>query len=76
METIRLRTHVGDDGMLRVETPVDTPNADYDIVVIYRVHETQASDWAAFVDATYGILADDPLERPSDLTLEVREAIE
>lgn len=40
-------------------------------------HEQQAErDWQQAVAATYGILADDPIEEPEDLPFAVREEIE
>jgi hypothetical protein len=35
-----------------------------------------SSNWHAALRATYGILADDPIERPSQLPIEQREPIE
>ena len=32
--------------------------------------------WAEFIERTYGILADDPIERPEQLPLEEREPLE
>ncbi len=34
------------------------------------------TDWHTALRATYGILADDPIERPPQLPLEERESIE
>ncbi|MCC6457663.1 MAG: hypothetical protein IT328_22095 [Caldilineaceae bacterium] len=36
----------------------------------------QQTDWHTALKATYGVLADDPIERPSQLPLEEREQIE
>jgi hypothetical protein len=36
----------------------------------------QQTDWHTALRATYGILADDPIERPPQLPLEEREQIE
>jgi hypothetical protein len=33
-------------------------------------------DWVAFVNATYGILADDPIERSEELSVDERDDIE
>lgn len=77
METIKLMTRVGADGVLKVETPVGIRNVDCDVVIVYTVQPTnQWEDWAAFVDATYGSLADDPLVRPEPLPPDVRDEIE
>ena len=33
-------------------------------------------EWTAFVHATYGILADDPIERPEELPTDERDDID
>jgi hypothetical protein len=38
--------------------------------------QKEREDWEAFVNATYGSLADDPIERPEPLPLDVRDEIE
>ena len=48
-------------GSALMETICETPNPD---------------DSAAFVNATYGILADDPIERPEELPVDERDNIE
>ena len=37
---------------------------------------SSSDDWEAFVSATYGILADDPIERPEELPADIRDDIE
>jgi hypothetical protein len=77
METIRLKTHIGSDGLLRLEMPTDVKDVDAEVVVVYSVAQgTAPSDWEQFVEETYGSLADDPLERPAELPLDVRDEIE
>lgn len=64
MATIRLTAHIGSDGVLKVETLVGVADVDADVVLIYSVQRpVPPDDWAAFVNATYGSLADDPIER-------------
>jgi hypothetical protein len=42
-----------------------------------ELEQTQPiTDWHAALRATYGILADDPIERPPQLPIEEREPIE
>ena len=41
-----------------------------------QVDFTRQTDWHAALRATYGILADDPIERPPQLPLEEREPLE
>ena len=74
METIRFRTHIGSDGMLKIEAPVGVSDVDAEVVLVYSVQRLNPDDdWAAFVNATYGILADDPIERPGELPADVRD---
>ncbi|MDZ4764679.1 MAG: hypothetical protein SGI73_09005 [Chloroflexota bacterium] len=73
METIRLRAHIGADGLLCVQTPVETVNIDYDVVIIDSVHNhVQRDDGWAFINAHYGGLADDPIMRPTELPFDQR----
>jgi len=37
---------------------------------------TEQQEWASFVNCMYGALADDPIERPPQLPLTERDAIE
>jgi len=77
MEAIKLKTHIGSDGLLRLEMPTSVADVDAEVLVVYNVQRkrTQA-EWEAFIDETYGSLADDPLERPEELPLDVRDEIE
>lgn len=80
METIKLRTHIGDDGILKLELPASMNNRAVEIVVVVQALEENPVDamgWpVGFFDRTYGALADDPLERPPQLPLETRDEIE
>lgn len=47
--------------------------------ILRYLEQTQVqvkSDWHQALRATYGILADDPIERPPQLPLEERESLE
>jgi len=64
METVKLRTYIGSDGLLKLEMPVGVTNVDADVVIVYSVQQqTDQEEWAAFVNRMYGIQADDPIER-------------
>ena len=80
METIKLRTHIGDDGILKLELPASLTNRTVEVVVVVQAldeHAVDALGWpVGFFDRTYGALADDPLERPPQLPLEERDALE
>ncbi len=78
METVKVRTHIGTDGLLKLEMPVGAENVDAEVIVIYAIQPKtkDQEDWEAFINRTYGILADDPIERPPELPPDVRDEIE
>jgi hypothetical protein len=80
METIKLQTQVTDDGLLKLELPTGMTNRKLEVlIVIQPVEETEVDElgWpVGFFDRTYGALADDPIERPVDFPLDVRDEIE
>jgi hypothetical protein len=75
METIIFRKHVGDDGILKLELPIGETNVDCEISITVRSKMSQ-DEWAAFIEETAGSLADDPIERPAALPLDIRDEIE
>lgn len=80
METFKIRTHVGSDGILKFEMPVGVLNTDWEVVVVAQPLATQEVDelgWPiGFFERTYGALADDPIERGEELPPDVRDEIE
>ena len=36
MQSIKLQTHIGDDGLLEIKLPVGMTNQDLEIIVIYQ----------------------------------------
>jgi hypothetical protein len=82
METLRFVTQVDADGILRLVVPTPFSAQEVEVVVVVNAPPvpTAAVDaygWPlGFFDRTYGALADDPLERPPQLTLEDRDPIE
>jgi len=46
------------------------------LAVSLQTDFVRETDWHTALRATYGILADDPIERPPQLPLEEREPIE
>jgi hypothetical protein len=46
------------------------------LAVSLQTDFVRETDWHTALKATYGILADDPIERPPQLPLEAREPIE
>jgi hypothetical protein len=73
MQTIKLRTYIGSDGLLKVEVPVDAADVEADVVIIYTLHsKTEAvedDEWQAFVD---GVLGDDDPTEPSKPPFDLR----
>ena len=67
MESIKLKAHVGDDGMLKLEIPVGVSNRDLEVVIVFQPLETGPVDalgWPiGYFERTYGSLAHDPIER-------------
>ena len=80
METFKLQTHIGEDGVLKVELPTGFSEREVEVVVVLNPLEGDSVDalgWPiGFFDRTYGALADDPIERPPQLPLEERDPIE
>jgi hypothetical protein len=81
METIKIKTYVGSDGILKLEMPVGVSNSDLEVLVVVHAIETKSesmkrADWLGFIEATAGSLEDDPIERGDQGIIEVCEPIE
>lgn len=80
METIKVKTHVGSDGVLKLEVPVGMSDRDLEVLVVVQPLETEAADelgWPiGYFEETYGSLADDPIERGPQGEHEIRDEIE
>lgn len=79
MDTIKLRTHVGQDGVLRLQLPLGIGNQDLEVVVIVQAQQSEPVDvngWPiGYFEESYGSLADTPIERPDQGVLETRDPI-
>lgn len=83
MQTIKLCSHVGDDGILHLDIPVDITDKQIELVLIYQpiepVAQTKTPEelgWpSGFFEQTYGICEDDPIIIDSEGNFEVREEI-
>lgn len=83
MQSITLQSHIGEDGILRLQVPVGLK--DVDVRVTVALEETPKNDstkppvelgWPpGFFEATYGCLRDDPIERPPQGEYEIREEL-
>ncbi|MEO8612213.1 MAG: hypothetical protein ABI690_30240 [Chloroflexota bacterium] len=74
MQTIKLTTHIGSDGLLKVEIPVEMANVDADVVIIYTLQSKTESvdddEWQSFVD---DVLGDDDATEPSKPPFDLRD---
>jgi hypothetical protein len=60
MESIKIRQHVGQDGILHLEIPVEMTERDMEIVVIYQPVQALPTVEPS-LESLYGICADDPI---------------
>lgn len=74
MQTIKLDTRVGRDGILKLELPLDVSDTDLEVVVI--VQQKAKRGWPpGYFERTAGSLADDPIERPPQGEYEERDPL-
>jgi len=80
VDVIKLTAQTDSDGNLQLDIPVGVSNAKVVIVIARPCEEADAyfegieNGWPpGFLEQTYGSLADDPIERPSQGGYEVRE---
>ena len=74
MEALKLKAHIGSDGILRLDVPVGITNVDCDVVVTIPT-SMPPDEWQRFIDKTAGSLEDDPIERLPQGEYEQRDAI-
>lgn len=89
MESIRIQSHAGPDGVLKIEVPVEMGNTDYEVVVIVQPVQVVATPahnstgtspeelgWPpGFFEQTAGSLENNPIERPAQPPYETRKDI-
>jgi hypothetical protein len=78
METIKLITHVDDDGVMKLEVPTSFSNSDLEVIMVVHSQTPQLEnfareEWLAFIESTAGSLANDPIERGDQGTHEIRD---
>ena len=80
METIKLKTHIGQDGILQLELPEHIRNRVMEILIVMQPVEQEPVDEMGypigFFEETYGSLADDAIERGEQPPMETRDEIE
>ncbi len=60
MESIKVRRHVGQDGILHLDIPVGITERDLEVMVIYESVSSSAATGRS-LEQLYGICADDPI---------------
>lgn len=69
MESFKLKKRVGSDGILHLDIPMNSPDKEVEIMVIYQSLENPTQPKApgdlgyppGFFEQTYGSCADDPI---------------
>lgn len=74
MQTIKLDTRVGRDGILKLELPLDVSDMDVEVLVVVQ-HKEKRGWPPGYFERTAGSLADDPLQRPSQGDHEKRDPL-
>lgn len=85
MQTFQLQAHVGADGLLKLEVPLEWHSTYLEVLLVIQpraiattptVDTLEARGWSpGFFEQTAGSLADDPIERPVQGEYEVREEL-
>lgn len=83
METVKLRSRAGADGILHLQVPVGVKNNDFEVIIIVQsvgaaIEEKTPEDlgWPpGFFERTAGALAGEDLERPEQLEFEQRDEL-
>ncbi|MGA2490164.1 MAG: hypothetical protein ABSF99_08255 [Anaerolineales bacterium] len=78
MQSLTLRTHVGKDGVLKLETPVGVKNTDLEIILVVNPIEAgkPVSEWpVGFFTEVIGGWKGTPFVRESQGTYEARSQI-
>ena len=78
MESVKLKTHVGQDGLLQIQLPVEINDQDVEVMVIYQpVAPTQKRTWSpGFFERTFGAWQGEPLVREPQGDSPEREPLE
>jgi hypothetical protein len=87
MESIKIRTYIGDDGILQIQLPPEIVNQELDVVIVFQpvIQESSPSSNKTpqelgysrrFVEEVIGSWEGEPLERPEQLPFEEREEIQ
>ena len=76
MQRITLHSHIGDDGILHLELPVEVHDVEVEVTVTVQLVDStpQGKGWPpGFFEQTFGSLKDDPLVIDSEGIYEEHE---
>ncbi|MDZ7964668.1 MULTISPECIES: hypothetical protein [unclassified Nostoc] len=76
MDSIKIRSHVGKDGILHLDIPVEMPDTEIEVTVtIQRVTPQQRGWMPGFFEEVIGGWVGKPLERAEQGEYETREPL-
>ncbi|MDZ8069919.1 MAG: hypothetical protein RMY64_30645 [Nostoc sp. DedQUE08] len=76
MDSIKIRSHVGKDGILHLDIPVEMPDTEIEVTVtIQRVTPEQRGWMPGFFEEVIGGWVGKPLERAEQGEYETREPL-
>ncbi len=80
MQTITLKTHADQDGLVKLVIPTDLAGRELEIVLVLQPLDAESLDEMGYplgyFETTYGMFADEPLERDQPLSPDVRDDLE
>jgi hypothetical protein len=85
MPVIKLRSHIGEDGMLHLDIPPEFKGQEVDVTVTfepiteeenYPEEDLSHLEWHEFIEATAGCINDDTFFRHPQGEFPVRESLE
>jgi len=76
MDSIKIRSHVGKDGILHLDIPVEMPDTEIEVTVtIQRITPQQRGWMPGFFEEVIGGWVGEPLERAEEGEYETREPL-
>lgn len=80
MQTLNLKVRADKDGIVRIEIPTNKADQALEIVVVIQALEEEPVDAMGYpigyFEETYGMFADDPIEREQPRQPDVRDELE
>ncbi len=75
MTVVKMKAHVGLDGILNISVPVGVTDIDCNITIEVQSKFSQ-EEWLQFIEETFGSLEEDELERLPQGIFEHRETVD